>query len=66
MVIPETTPPGETVAMAVLPLLQAPPEVVSTSVVVDPSQKLTADEGVMAAGELTTVTVAVAEQLPAR
>ena len=62
--MPETTPVVETVAIAVLPLLHAPPEVDSVNVVVDPSQKLTADVGAMTAGELTTVTVAVAEQLP--
>jgi len=63
-VIPLTTPVAETVAMPVALLLHDPPVTASASVLVAPSHIDTGDDGVMEVGELTTVTVVVAEQLP--
>lgn len=62
--MPVTTPAAETVAVPVVLLLQLPPVTASASVVVDPSQIVTAEVGVIAEGALTIVTVVVAEQLP--
>jgi hypothetical protein len=59
-----TTPLLLTVAMPVLLLLHVPPPVASASVVVAPTQRATGVPGVIAAGLLFTVTVAVAAQLP--
>jgi hypothetical protein len=60
---PETT-PAETVAVAGLPLVHAPPEVASVSVVVAPEHTVTAVEGPIAPGVELIVTTAVDEQIP--
>ena len=65
-VSPLTTPVSETVATPVALLLHTPPEVASDKSVVDPSQKITGDDGEMAEGAVTTVTITVAVQLPAK
>lgn len=52
------------VAVAVLLLLHVPPPVLLVSVVVVPTHRLTAPDGVMAAGVLLTVTMAVARHPP--
>ena len=61
---PVTIPPEITVAVPVAALLHVPPGVTSFNVVVEPTQKLTGPEGVMAAGKVFTVTVAVTKQEP--
>jgi hypothetical protein len=52
------------VAVPVAPLLHVPPVTDSVRVVVVAEQKTTAVDGVMAAGELATVTTTEAEQVP--
>ena len=62
-VTPLTTPPEVTVALAGVPLLQAPPADVSVNVIVPPMQ--TTDGPPIGAAETPfTVTIAVTEQAP--
>ena len=62
-VTPVTVPPEFTVATAILLLLQVPPPVVSITVKLLPVHKVK-DDGIIAAGPATTVTVLVTEQPP--
>lgn len=52
------------VAIAVLPLLQVPPDDASDNVVRSPTHRLTGVEGVIVAGSALTVTEAVAKHDP--
>lgn len=61
---PVTSPPPDTVAIEVLPLVHVPPGVASASNTVDATQTLTAPDGVIAAGALVTVTGAVTKHEP--
>ena len=61
---PVTTPPEDTVATPVEPLLQVPPGVPSASVAVVPTHMVTAPAGVIAEGAALMVIVLITKQLP--
>lgn len=61
---PDTTPSVPTVATAVLPLLQTPPETPSLSVVVEETQTVCVPEMEPGSTDALTVTIAVAAAVP--